>query len=262
LPLQDGPAGQVRLVTLTYLAIHHILTNPVCAGAYAYGKSRCEPYVDEYSAAKKCLRHVPREQWAVAIPDYHPGFIGSATFQAIQARLDASARPQPHQSGGAVREGSAFLQGLATCGHCGRRLHPHYRGRNATPDYDCTAKDLVNGRGLYCLNVGGLGIDKAAADAFLEAMTPGAVENLRLSVEQLQANHEAALSQWGMEVERMLYEAELAEPRYRAATPENRLVTRGLEAEWEYRLRDLVAAEAELHRRDEQRSRSLTPDQA
>jgi hypothetical protein len=54
-----------------------------------------------------------------------------------------------------VREGAALLQGLATCGKCGRRLHTHYRGRNATPGYHCSGKDIVQGRGVYCLNVGG-----------------------------------------------------------------------------------------------------------
>ena len=47
-----------------------------------------------------------------------------------------------------MREGSALLQGLVTCGHCGRRLHVHYRGRNSTPGYHCAGKDLVNGRGV------------------------------------------------------------------------------------------------------------------
>ena len=155
LPLQDGPEGQVRWVSPTYTAVHHILTNPVYAGAYAYGKTRCERYVDDHGTVKKRLRHLPLEQWAVLIPEHHPGFIDWPTFQANQARLDANTRPQPHQSGGAVREGCALLQGLAVCGHCGRRLHTHYRGRNSTPGYHCAGKDLVNGRGVYCLNVGG-----------------------------------------------------------------------------------------------------------
>jgi hypothetical protein len=34
--------------------------------------------------------------------------------------------------------------------------------------------------------------------------------------------------------------------------PENRLVARGLETEWEKRLRDLASAEAELERRERQ----------
>jgi predicted DNA-binding transcriptional regulator AlpA len=39
------------------------------------------------------------------------------------------------------------------------------------------------------------------------------------------------------------------------------LVARGLEAEWENRLRDRAAAEVELRRREEQRPRALTPEQ-
>jgi len=72
---------------------------------------------------------------------------------------------------------------------------------------------------VYCLNVGGLAIEQAVANAFLEAVTPAAVEAMRLTVEQLQSNHDAALSQWRLEVERMRYEAERAERRYRMVEP-------------------------------------------
>jgi hypothetical protein len=169
--------------------------------------------------------------------------------------------PKPHQPGGAVREGAALLQGLVSCGHCGRRLHVHYRGRNSAPGYHCAGKDLVNGRGVYCLNVGGTVIEQAVVRAFLEAITPAAIEAVRLSVEQLQSNHDAAFSQWRLEVERTRYEAERAERRYRSVEPENRLVARGLEAEWEKRLRELAAAEMELRRREQQRPNPLGPEQ-
>ena len=260
-PLQDGPQGQIRWVTPTYTAIHHILTNPVYAGAYTYGKTRCERYVDEHGTVKKRMRHLPLEQWAVLIPNHHPGFIDWATFQSNQARLDSNTRPRPHQEGGALREGSALLQGLATCGHCGRRLHTHYRGRNSTPGYHCAGKDIVNGRGVYCFNVGGLVIDRAVANAFLAAVTPAAVEATLLTVQQLQSHHDAALAQWRLEIERLRYEAERVERRYRAVEPENRLVARGLETEWEKRLRDLAAAEAELRRREQQQPTSINPEQ-
>ena len=118
-----------------------------------------------------------------------------------------------------MREGSALLQGIATCGHCGRRLHTHYRGRHSTPGYHCAGKDLVNGRGVYCLNIGGLAIEQAVANAFIEAVTPAAVEATLLTVHQLQANHDAALSQWRLEVERTRYEAERAERCYRTVEP-------------------------------------------
>jgi len=263
-PLQINPAGMpgpIRWVTPTYTALHHILTNPVYAGAYTYGKTRYERYIDEHGAVQKRIRHLPMDQWAVLIPDHHPGFIDWATFQTNQARLDSNTRPQPHQSGGAVREGAALLQGLVTCGHCGRRLHVHYRGRNSAPGYHCAGKDLVNGRGVYCLNVGGTVIEQAVAEAFLAAVTPAAVEATMLSVQQLQVNHDAALSQWRLAVERARYEAERAERRYRSVEPENRLVARGLETEWENRLRDLAAAETELRRREQQRPNPIGPEQ-
>ena len=263
-PLQTMPGGlpsPIRWVVPTYTALHHILSNPVYAGAYTYGKTKYERYLDEHGAVRKRSRHLPMDQWSVLIQDHHPGFIDWATYQANQARLDSNTRPRPHQSGGAVREGSALLQGLVTCGHCGRRLHVHYRGRNSAPGYHCAGKDLVAGRGVYCLNVGGTVIEQAVANTFLKAITPAAIDAMRLSVEQLQSNHDASLSQWRLEVERTRYEAERAERRYRTVEPENRLVARGLESEWENRLRDLAAAEMELRRREQQRPSTISPEQ-
>jgi len=97
------------------------------------------------------------------------------------------------------------------------------------------------------------------ADAFLEAITPAAVEASLLAWEQLEADRDAALRQWRLEVERARYEAERAERRYRAVEPENRLVARGLETEWENRLRDLAAAENELRRREQYHARRPSP---
>jgi hypothetical protein len=263
-PLQQAPAGRpgpIRWIAPTYTALHHILTNPVYAGAYTYGKTRCEKYVDAQGNVRKRMRHLPIDQWSVLIPDHHPGFIDWATFQANQARLDSNTRPKPHQSGGALREGSALLQGIATCGHCGRRLHTHYRGRNSTPGYHCSGKDIVEGRGQYCLTIGGLAIEQAVANAFLEAVTPAALDATLLTVQQLQSNHDAALSQWRLEVERARYEAERAERRYQNVEPENRLVARGLETDWESRLRDLAQAETELRRREQQQPHTISAEQ-
>ena len=160
-----------------------------------------------------------------------------------------------------MREGSALLQGLASCGHCGRRLHTYYSGRTSTPGYYCAGKDLVNGRGQFCLRISGVAIDRAVAHAFLDGITPAAVAATLLSIQELEANRDAALAQWRLTIERLRYEAERAERRYRCVDPENRLVTRGLEAEWEKRLRDLAAAEAELSRRQQQQPTSIGPEQ-
>jgi DNA invertase Pin-like site-specific DNA recombinase len=260
-PLQAHRRSDIRWVAPSYTAIHHVLTNPVYAGAYAYGKTRRERYVDAHGLLKQRSRHVPITEWAVLLRDHHPGFIDWMTFEANQVRIDANVHPQPHQGGGAVREGTALLQGLAVCGHCGRRLRTHYRGRHATPGYHCAGKDIVNGRGVYCLNVGGVAIDHAVATAFLDAVTPAAVDATLLTVQQLQAHHDAALAQWRLAVERARYDAERAERRYRMVEPENRLVARGLEAEWETRLREFATAAAELRQRERQQPPVLSPEQ-
>jgi DNA invertase Pin-like site-specific DNA recombinase len=260
-PLQMHATSAIQWVAPTYTAIHHVLTNPAYAGAYAYGKTRQERSVDAQGAVTTRTRHLPLDQWAVLLPAHHPGFIDWDTFLANQARIDANVHPAPHQAGGAVREGTALLQGLAVCGHCGRRLHTHYSGRTAAPGYHCAGKTIVNGRGLYCLNVGGVQIDHAAATAFLEAVTPAALAASLVAAQHLEAAHDAALAQWRLAVERTRYEAECTERRYRTVEPENRLVARGLEAEWETRLRALAAAEAELRRREPVRPRALSSAQ-
>jgi DNA invertase Pin-like site-specific DNA recombinase/uncharacterized protein YndB with AHSA1/START domain len=260
-PTRQHLKGEIRWVAPTYTAIHTVLTNPVYAGAYTYGKSHRERYVDDQGRLRKRTRLLPMAEWPVLLPEHHAGYIDWATFQANQTRIDANVHPEPHQAGGAVREGAALLQGLATCGKCGRRLHTHYTGRSAAPGYHCSGKDIVSGRGVFCLNVGGVQIDQAVVDAFLKALTPAALEATQLAVQQLEANHDAALAQWRLTVERARYEAERAERQYRAVEPENRLVARGLETEWEKRLRDLAAAEAELERREKLRPRTLSEEE-
>jgi DNA invertase Pin-like site-specific DNA recombinase len=260
-PTRATMNSEIRWAAPTYTGIHSVLTNPVYAGAYTYGKCRRERYIDEQGMLRRRTRHLPMAEWPVLLPEHHAGYIDWAMFHANQARIDSNVHPQPHQAAGAVREGAALLQGLATCGKCGRRLHTHYRGRKASPGYHCAGKDIVHGRGLYCLNVGGVQIDQAVTDAFLKALTPAAVEATQRALEQLEADQDAALSQWRLAVERARYEAERAERQYRAVEPENRLVARGLETEWEKRLRDLAAAETELHRREQQRPRALSHEE-
>src|SRR5262249_37332768 len=68
----------------------------------------------------------------------------------------------------------------------------------------------------------------------------------------------ATLKQWRLGVERANYEASRAERRYRAVDPDNRLVARGLEREWEESLSALEAATAELARREAERPRVLS----
>ena len=260
-PMQSNTLEEIRWVEPTYIKIRQVLVNPIYAGVYVYGKTKCEHYVDEKGQVRKRLRRRPRAEWPVFIRGHHPGYIDWATFEANQARLAKNIRPRPHQAGGAVREGAALLQGIATCGRCGRRLHVYYSGRYSAPAYYCAGKSLVDGRGQRCFTVGGVQIDAAVTAAFLAALAPAALEAALKAVEHIEADHAASLAQYKHDVERSRFAAQRAERRYRAVDPDNRLVARGLEAEWEKSLRALKSAEEELSRRESARPQALTAEQ-
>ena len=244
--------GQIRWITPSYTAIHNVLSNPVYAGAYAYGKSRQARYVDESGRLQKRTQHLPLSEWLVLIKDHHPGFIDWATFQMNQDRLARNIRPGPQQAAGAVREGSALLQGLAICGRCGCKLRVYYQGKHSTPGYYCANSQPCGGRAVWCLRVGAVRIDRAVGETFLAAICPAGLE-AALEAEKLsESEQQTALKQWRLQVEHARYEAERAERRYRGVEPENRLVARTLESEWEKRLTELKTAETELLRKEQE----------
>lgn len=258
-PLRSSTVPELRWVTPTYTKIHQVLTNPFYAGAYVYGRTEQTHYLDADGRIRKRSRKRARDDWPVLLREHHRGYLDWATFEANQRRLAHNTRPRPHHSGGAVREGAALLQGIAVCGHCGRHLQVHYTGRTAAAGYHCAGKNIVNGRGEYCLNVGGVQIDAAVAAAFLAALAPAGVEASLAAIGQCEADHETLLAQFRRDVERARYHAQRAERRYRAVDAENRLVARGLEADWEHALQAVHTAEAELAQREQAQPRPLTP---
>ena len=266
-PLQPGACirgSEIIWTEPTCHAVHNVLTHPAYAGAYTFGRSRQQRLVRDDGTFRVRRRVLPQDQWEVLIKDHHPGFIDWDTYQANQAKIAQNMRPAAHQPGtGAVREGCALLQGLATCGTCGRKLAVYYEGRNkATPGYYCTGTgNMVDGRGTRHLRVGGVAIDAAVTATFLAALEPVALQACLQAAEQIEQGHDAALAQHRRQVEQARYQAAKAERRYQAVDPENRLVARGLEAAWEKALTELAAAEAELARRQAARPAVLTSDE-
>jgi hypothetical protein len=127
------------------------------------------------------------------------------------------------------------------------------------PNYYCHGSaELVDGKGSRHMNVGGQAIDAAVAEAFLAALSPAAMQACLAAAQQLEAGHDAALDQHRRQVEQARYTALKAERRYHAVDPENRLVARGLETEWNTALQALADAEAELARREQRRPTLLT----
>jgi transposase-like protein len=256
--------GDITWVEPTYHAVHNVLTHPAYAGAYVFGRTRQRRRIDPDGTVRVSRHKRPQGEWEVLITDHHEGFIDWNTYQDNQSRIGANTRPKAHQPGtGAVREGCALLQGLATCGVCGRKLAVYYDGpAKTTPGYYCTGTgQLVEGRGTRHLRVGGAGIDTAVAAAFLAALQPAALQACLTAAQHLEDGHDAALEQWRRQLEQARYQAGRAEHRYRAVDPDNRLVARGLENEWNTALQALADAETELARREAARPKTLTPQE-
>ena len=256
--------GEITWVEPTYHAVHTVLTHPAYAGAYVFGRTRTQRSVDAdgqlRTSATCCRRRVGGAHHRASSRVHRLGHLPGQPDLASAANI----RPTAHQPGtGAVREGCALLQGLATCGACGRKLAVYYDGpAKTTPGYYCTGTGkLVEGKGTRHLRVGGAGIDAAVAEAFLAALQPAALQACLAAAQQLEDGHDAALAQWRRQVEQARYEAGRAERRYRAVDPDNRLVARGLETEWNTALQALADAEAELARRETARPKTLTPQE-
>jgi DNA invertase Pin-like site-specific DNA recombinase len=263
-PRRVGESGDIRWSAPEYSAIYGVLSSPVYAGAYAYGRTHREMVLDEKGACRKRVRHLKREQWSVLIRDHHQGYIDWQTYESNRKRMEENGHPRVREAAersGAAREGRALLQGLVLCGHCGRRLRIHYSGRNAVPNYHCPGRMVREGREAYCLSVGGLRIDEAVTRVFLDALQPARFAATLAAAERVESDREAALKHWRLDVERAAFAANRAERRYQAVDPDNRLVARSLEREWEKSLKELEAARLELAQREREQPRLLKPEE-
>ena len=101
---------------------------------------------------------------------------------------------------------------------------------------------------------------------FLEVLRPDQVALALAALAQLEQEEHAERKQWELRLERARYEAKRAERQYQTVEPENRLVARSLERQWEEKLRAVEAVEKEYqawsyHRRLQQCAERLI-DQA
>jgi DNA invertase Pin-like site-specific DNA recombinase len=241
LPRRGTSDRQVRWATASYKAIHDILTNPVFAGAYAYGRKQTKHRVSD-GVVSEHQRRAPREEWHVCIEEHHPGYITFERYLANQERLRANWRAPRGEGGGAAREGRALLQGLIRCGRCGRRMQVGYSGKTLVPNYSC-----VRGSQLYgtkrCQSVGGRRIEQVVLASVFEALAPAGIEATLRALEHADGDHQARVRSAELELERAQIHAERARRQFDGCEPENRLVARTLEREWEQRLTDVRAAE-------------------
>lgn len=229
--------GDLVWGSLQHGRVVSILHNPAYAGTYVYGRTHTRRHAlpGEAPRIKGHSRRVKRQDWSIVLPDAHPGYITWQQFLRNQDRLDDNRTFRAEDRRGAVRKGSALLQGIVLCGRCGRRMSVRYRDDGATPSYTCTQVHIQLA-GKSCQSMRGDGVDAAVTRTFLEAMRPAQLEVSMAALDQIEARAQQIDRQWQLRIERAQYAADLARRRFMAVDPENRLVARTLERDWNHRL--------------------------
>lgn len=257
LPVRSGGhCGEVQWKRPSYCRLHAVLTNPIYAGAYAYGKTEVVPTYDGERTGKSIRRRSP-DQWLALIRDHHAGYVSWEDHARVQQMLDSNNQIQRVVKPGAARRGSALLAGLLRCRRCGRKLIVSYTGRTGdVVRYSCCRGFLDNAE-PKCLQFGGLNADEAVARELPRVLQPRALEQARAMAatsEHQQADTVAARER---ELEAAEYEVDRARRQYDAIDPAHRLVATELERRWQTALERRAAIEQQL-----QASRSTTPTEA
>src|SRR3984893_3546983 len=105
-----------------YHALHHILTNPVYGGAYAFG--RRTGHIKIENGRKRTIRRLRRnwKDWDILIKCHHEGYISCEEFERNQGLIANNANRRSNMGRGSIRPGQALLPGLLRCARCGRKI--------------------------------------------------------------------------------------------------------------------------------------------
>jgi DNA invertase Pin-like site-specific DNA recombinase len=240
------------LVTLCQM-LHH----PIYAGAYAYGRRPHDPKAKYSTTAKRRRRWMPKEEWLVLIKDRLPAYITWERYENNLNRLKANRRG--NESAGAPGQGTALLSGVLACGNCGKRLKITYQTKHSS-HYTCV-RHLLEAKEQSCYGLKATEIDQLVTQQVLLALSPASLELSMKAVEDVEKERASLDTHWKQKLKRAQYEVDLAERRYRAVDPDNRLVAASLEKQWEEALLAERQLEDDYDRFLRQSSPQLTADE-
>ncbi len=225
----------------------HMLRNPSYAGVYSYARNHAESEDPEDVSAGGRI-------W---LPNAHDAYISLEQYEANVARLVSNRGSFNGMAGkGSPRKGKSLLQGIVLCGVCGRRMQIAYSPGERV-NYWCRRPEM----GPCCQWIPGEPVDETVKCAVLETLNREEL-NLAMKVFDKVAQRNRELQkQWEKRIESAQYEAERAARRYHSVEPENRLVVRTLEQEWNECLREVERVEEKYRRAQESLPLSITDEQ-
>jgi excisionase family DNA binding protein len=259
LPRDPGERKMIWKVPV-YSNIRSILTNPIYAGAYAFGRTETRTHIVNGRARKTVGHPKPQREWTVLIQDHHIGYISWQEYERNQAMMAANNHMQSGGEPKAGRGGRALLSGFLRCRRCGRMLRVSYIGtRGAVIHYQCNGARQQRGEDR-CIAFGGLRVDAAVASEVLKAVAGNAIEAALEAAERIQQQREELRKSITLEVEQARYEARLAARRYEAVDPDQRLVAAELEARWNIALQKEQTLQKKLSEFDDKVQSIPSPD--
>ena len=193
-----------------------------------------------------------------------PAYITPEEYEVNTTRM--AANRQTAATPGAPRDGSALLSGLLRCGRCGGhrmtvRYHDGSGAARSAHSYTCAFYQTNYGTGGSCQHIAGPALDAYVTGQVLQAVAPAALEVSMAAAAQAEDERAMLGKLWRQRLERARYNADRARRQYQLAEPENRLVTRQLEAGWEAALAEASRLEADYQRFTEEQPEALTEAQ-
>ena len=249
-----GPRGRMVEWRLPrYNTIHRLLTNPIYAGAYVFGRTGSRVRIE--AGRKLITRSVRRLQqdWEVLIRDHHEGYISWRDYENNQRTIKGNANMRGEMVPGSVRNGGGLLAGLLRCGHCGRKLKVQHNGLRGVARYLCHDANINHGRRAKCIAFGNMRIDAVVSAEVLSLLAPLGLDAALEAIADRERAGVERLRQIELALEQARYEAARAHRQYDSVDPENRLVAGDLERRWNERLAEVARLEDSLRvARDEQ----------
>jgi excisionase family DNA binding protein len=231
-----------------YHTLHHMLTNPIYAGAYAFGRRGTRTTIE--AGRKRVVRSLNRDpkDWDVLIKEHHDGYISWRQFERNQRLIADNANGKSYMGRGSIRRGEALLAGLFRCGRCGKKLAVAYSGTGgATQRYVCRGAFTTMARD-NCIVFGGMRIDRAVAAEVIDRLQPLGIEAALAALDAQETEQSDQRRQLENALQAARYEASRAHRQYDAVDPENRLVASELERRWNEKLGRVQALEEDLAR--------------
>jgi DNA invertase Pin-like site-specific DNA recombinase len=255
--IQNGmDYGRLVWVSPTYQMLTEVLTSPVYAGMFVYGRrvQQTRPGDPPHRFAHR----LPQEEWEIVVSDVYPAYISEEQYACNREQLRANMYNFIHRRPGAPREGTALLQGLVLCGRCGRRMQVQYSQHG--PRYVCRDAAMRYATST-CQSFGQRYLDEAVCACFFEAVKPAQLATLLAALSTLEQERQAREKGWQLRLERARYDVRLAQRQYDAVDPENRLVARELEKRWNLALEALSGLEREYAVAQKTALSPLTPEE-